>query len=387
MRSSIGQAGVAARLRLYYFISFAAFGAYIPYFPTWLEARGVHGLAMSSITSLMPFVGLLSPMLFGVTADVLGLRGSLLRIAVVGALLPFAAISAVAFLGAETGYRFVFVAIAVFAFFRAPMVTIADVSALEAGSGYGPTRLFGSLGFLLMAVVTGLVIDPARPAALPTSIAAALAVTLVASLALPSRVERAPEPILKDALQLVRRADFLSFLTVAFLWCGSHVAYDLCFSLHVRDLGGSSRVVGAYWGIGVASEIALMAFSPRLLSTSRPGRYFPIALIGAAVRFMVIANVRSLAVVGWLQPLHAVTFALMWVSCLEFVKFSVPPRLLATGQSLFAMASGLGSGAGMLVWGPMYSEGGGRVVFSAASVVAVTGALAALGLPAFRRPA
>src|SRR6185436_2250331 len=132
------RAGVTARLRLYYFVSFAAFGAYIPYFPTWLEGRGVRGLAMSSITSLMPFVGLVSPMLFGVAADVLGLRGSLLRVAVVGALLPFAAIATVALLGTEIGYRFVFGAIAVFAFFRAPMVTIADVSALEAGSGYGP---------------------------------------------------------------------------------------------------------------------------------------------------------------------------------------------------------------------------------------------------------
>lgn len=374
-------------LRVYYFVSFAAFGAYIPYFPTWLEARGVRGLAMSSITSLMPFIGLLSPMVFGVTADALGLRGSLLRTAVGGALVPFVALSGLALSGADTSYRIVFSAIAVFAFFRAPMVTIADVSALEGTSGYGPTRLFGSLGFLTMAVAIGRFVDPTDRAALLTTIAVALASTLVVAFALPSRIERAPEPIFADALRLVRRPEFLSFLAVSFLWCSSHVAYDLCFSLHVRDLGGSRDMVGTYWGIGVASEIALMAFAPRFVTRDALGRLFPLGLIAAAVRFAVIARVHSLAIIGCLQPLHAITFALMWVSCIEYVKVSAPPHLLATGQSLFAMAAGLGSGIGMLVWGPMYARGGGTAVFGAASLAAVAGGLAALALPIVRRAA
>lgn len=372
----------ALSLRAYYLVSFAALGAYVPYFPAWLEAQGMRGLEMSSITSLMPFVGLLSPILFGMTADALGLRGSLLRVAIGGSLVPFVVLSGFTWLGLAVGYRAVFAAIAVFAFFRPPMVIIADVSALEAGAGYGASRLFGSVGFLVMAVATGAFIDPTGRSALPTAIAIAFTATLAISYALPSRVERAPTPIVRDAARLIRDADFLAFLAVAFLWCAAHVAYDLCFSLHVRDLGGSQRLVGAYWGIGVASEIGLMAVAHRFVVVSTPARLFPIGLAVVAARFVMIAKVHSLAVLGFLQPLHAITFALMWVSCVEFVRAAAPRHLLATAQSLFSMAAGLGAGTGMLVWGPMYARGGGPLVFATAAEVAVLGGGAALVLAA-----
>ena len=77
----------------------------------------------------------------------------------------------------------------------------------------------------------------------------------------------------------------------------------------------------------------------------------------------------------------------MWVSCLEFVKASAPPHLLATGQSLFSMAAGLGAGTGMLLWGPMYARGGGPLVFWTAGEIASAGAVVALLPAAFsRRP-
>jgi PPP family 3-phenylpropionic acid transporter len=95
--------------------------------------------------------------------------------------------------------------------------------------------------------------------------------------------------------------------------------------------------------------------------------------------------VGSLGVIAWLQPLHAVTFALMWVSCVEFVKVSAPPHLLATGQSLFSMAAGLGGGVGMLCWGPMYARGGGELVFWSAAKVVAAGSLVALTLAALGR--
>lgn len=368
-------------LRLYYFVSFGVIGAYVPYFPAWLESQGVRGLEMSSITSLMPFVGLLSPLLFGVTADVLGLRGSLLRVAIGGALTPFLLLSMATLLGIGVGYRTLFVAIAVFAFFRAPMVIIADVSALEGLTGYGRTRLFGSLGFAVVAVATGAFVDPSSRAALPTTIAACLAATLAVSFALPSRVERAPTPILADALGLVRKPAFVAFLAVTFLWGVVHVAYDLCFSLYVRDLSQSRSAVGIYWGLGVVSEIGLMAVASRLTSSGTPARFFPLCLAVAAARFTTMASVGSLTVIAWLQPLHAITFALMWVSCLAFVKASAPPHLLATGQSLFSMSAGLGAGSGMLLWGPMYARGGGPLVFWTAGEIAGVAAVVAL-LPA-----
>src|SRR6185437_13977973 len=81
-------------LRLYYFASFAALGAYVPFFPRWLEARGIVGLRMGLVAGLLPAMGILGPPAVGLLADALGLRGSLLRIACLGACASMAALAA-----------------------------------------------------------------------------------------------------------------------------------------------------------------------------------------------------------------------------------------------------------------------------------------------------
>jgi len=51
------------------------------------------------------------------------------------------------------------------------------------------------------------------------------------------------------------------------------------------------------------------------------------------------------------------------------------------------LATGLGAGIGMLIWGPMYARGGGALVFSTAAKVAAAGAAVALLLAAVGKPA
>ncbi len=81
-------------LRIYYFASFAALGAYAPFFPRWLEARGVVGVSMGLVAGLVPAMGVLGPPAVGVLADALRVRGSLLRVCSLGACLAMAALAA-----------------------------------------------------------------------------------------------------------------------------------------------------------------------------------------------------------------------------------------------------------------------------------------------------
>src|SRR5262245_29289555 len=87
-------------LRVYYFASFAAFGAYLPFFPRWLEARGVEGLSMGIVAGLLPAMGVLAPPAFGLLSDGLGMRGRLLRVACLGACLSMGALAAGAYASA-----------------------------------------------------------------------------------------------------------------------------------------------------------------------------------------------------------------------------------------------------------------------------------------------
>jgi PPP family 3-phenylpropionic acid transporter len=367
-------------LRVYYFVFFAVIGAYGPYFPAWLRAQGIDGLRMSTITMLVPLFGVASPVVFGVVADAFALRGSLLRICATGALLSWSAIALVGVGAGGASYGTVLVLMACFAFFRGPMVSIADVTALEQPGSYGRTRLFGSAGFLATALVAGAFFDLKNARQLPLAITAFLAATLVVTFRLPARSARPPVGVAKDAVHLLTRIDFLAFLLVGFLWFASHVSYDLCFSMHLADLGASTFTVGACWAVGTTAEVVLMSRAHSLFERYSTKQLLGWGMAATGVRFLLIAYVRSVAVLLLLAPLHALSFGLVWVTSLEFVRRRAPPHVLATAQSLLAAVMAIGSVAGMLAWGPLYASSGGRTVFTAGAAVAGVGALVNLVL-------
>jgi PPP family 3-phenylpropionic acid transporter len=88
----------------------------------------------------------------------------------------------------------------------------------------------------------------------------------------------------------------------------------------------------------------------------------------------------------WLQPLHAVTFGLVWVAALAYTKEHAPAHVLATAQSLFSIATGIGAGVGMLAWGALYAAGKGPLVFTIAAAVAGAGGALSLFLAPARAP-
>jgi PPP family 3-phenylpropionic acid transporter len=152
------------------------------------------------------------------------------------------------------------------------------------------------------------------------------------------------------------------------------VAYDLCFSLHLRDRGASDARIGVAWAVGVVFEVALMASSDRLFARFSPPRLVLAAVAGAAVRWALIASVPSVTVLCFLQPLHAISFGLWWVASLAYVRERAPSGALATAQGLFSAATALGSVAGMLAWGTVYRSAGGAAVFGGAAAVGLVGA-------------
>jgi PPP family 3-phenylpropionic acid transporter len=89
-------------LRVYYVASFAVGGVFVPFFPRWLEARGMFGLRLGIISAAAPAMALFAPAAFGVVADALAIRVGLLQLACLGALASFATLAISVGLGART---------------------------------------------------------------------------------------------------------------------------------------------------------------------------------------------------------------------------------------------------------------------------------------------
>ena len=52
-------------LRMYYATALAVGGVYVPFFPRWLEARGMFGVRLGLIAAAAPAMGVIAPTAFG----------------------------------------------------------------------------------------------------------------------------------------------------------------------------------------------------------------------------------------------------------------------------------------------------------------------------------
>lgn len=369
-------------LCVFYFASFAALGAFAPFFPRWLEARGIHGFAMGLILATIPAMGLVGPPLVGIVADALGFHGGLLRLTCLGACLTLVLLAVVGALGMKLSFLGLFIVVLAHAAFRSPMVVMADVVAIEqapkAGASYARVRSWGSLGSLAAAVGVGRIIDPVSPTALPAAVAAPLLVALLATFALPRRDKTPRLPLGAEARSLAASADVPLFLGAAFVSELALSSYDVCFALRLGHLGASSAFIGGAWAVGVVSEIALLAVAGRLISRFMPSRLIVVALVIAAIRCALLGSLKSLPIIAAIQPLHALSIALWWISCISYLKARVTEHALASAQGLFAAVTAAGSVAGMLLWGTLYRQAGGRTTFIIAALVALFAAGLAL---------
>ena len=148
-------------------------------------------------------------------------------------------------------------------------------------------------------------------------------------------------------------------------------------TLHWRDAGLSSDLIGALWAEGVIAEVVLFAFGARLVARLGPARLIALAGLCAALRWTVTA----LTVEPWLlalsQLLHAATFGATHLGNMHFLARATPPALSARAQSLHAsITNGLATGAAMLASGWLYAGLGGGAFLVMAGLGAA-GALAA----------
>lgn len=371
---------VPVALRVYYFIAFGAMGLYLPYFPTWIRARGFVGAEMGILMATLPFCQLLSPAAVGALADKFALRGRMMTICSSVTALGISAFALAALLLQDIPFLVALTCIFSFAFLRSSIIGLADVLTMETVPDYGRMRLFGSMGFGVMALLGGHLIDPSHAFALPVLTAALLWLLSVVSLLLPKTSSIPPRPALHDAQEYFRQPAYRTLLITTVLIFGGMSSYDLCLTLRLRELGATGTQTGLFWAVATSSEVLMLIWAARLSEWWGPGKALTLSCTVAAGRWLFLSQATDLHLMLALQPLHAVSFGLMWVSAMGVLKREVGLKGTATAQGLFGSAIALGSFLGTSAWGPFYDAFGSERLFLTASVVSAVAALSATRL-------
>lgn len=372
-----------APLSAFYFWYYAALGAFTPYFARWVLESG-HGAWLASVSlSLWYATRVFAPPLWSSLCARSAQPILWLRIGAWITALSFAALFAVdqtlGLIG--TVVVFSFFANAILPQFEA--ITLERLGARRAD--YGKVRVWGSVGFLIVAGSYGWLLDAIGRAWFPWTMWPLLLATALSTHWVEGSAQEHHDTPRKVAWsEVLRVPGAAGFLATAMLMQTGFGAFYVFFTVYLEGHGHAGETLGVLWACGVVAEILMLLGMRRVFLRFDARAVMSACLAVTALRWAVVAALP--ASLGWMlamQLLHAISFGAFHAACMQRAVELFPGRLAHHGQSLlYGLGSGLGGVVGTLFAGLTWQYLGGRGSFAVSALICAL----ALGLAWPRRP-
>ncbi|HOJ20295.1 MAG TPA: MFS transporter [Armatimonadota bacterium] len=377
------------RLQIHYLLLFAPFAIATTYQNLHFKRCGFTESEIGTLNALAALLAVLSPPLWGMVTDRAGDK----RIPLALLFLASGATYPLFLLADSLGSALLIQAVFNFSF--APCIPLTDAIALEllprAGGDYGRIRLWGSLGFIVTLLVSGLFLGggPLAPKGggdlVATFVAFGIVRVLGAAWVLSLPRGEAPQAVATyrgDLGALFRDRGFLLFLAATFLCNTALRSYYVFLSIYLDGLGVSDSMKGVFWSLGVAAEVVFMVFAWRLVQRMGVCGMLMLGMAGGALRLILFSLFLPVGAVALAQGLHALAFGATHIASLTFINASVPERFRASGQTLHAaIVGGLGGVLGSRLAGDLAQAWGIPAAFRACGLLAGVAALLVVLLP------
>ena len=360
------------RLSGFYLFYFALLGSLVPYWSLYLQSFGLSVQVIGVLMALLHLSRVIAPNVWGWLADHTGQR---LRIVRWGACLTWIVFIAIFWQTSALGIGLVML---LFSFFWNAVLPQFEVLTLQhLGSSrdkYSRIRLWGSIGFVIAVLGTGMLLDLIDIRWLP-----AVALVLMVLIWLNTLVVPAPsmgpskERTSKSLRNILCIPQVQVFLLVFFLVQFSHGPYYTFYSVMLQDLGYSRSQIGQLWAVGVVAEVLLFIIMPMLFKRHSLRLLLLISVLLCALRWFLIAFFAdSLPILLFAQLLHAASFGSLHAVGIALVYHYFSQNTQGRGQALFASAGfGAGGAAGALFSGMFWASWGGGVTFTVAASVSL----------------
>ena len=358
-------------LALYYALYFSALGAFMPYWGPYLQQQGLTALEIGILTATIQATKVLAPNIWGLMAVRWGL----------GRIVPGAALAtALGFLALLWAHDFfsIFLITIAFSFFWAATLPLVDITTMEwaerSGAAYGRIRLWGSIGFILLALGMGWLIARGGMAVFLPVIVVFLLAAWWSSRYLPFAAGGTATAVPPAALRNELRGDLLFFFAACILEQASHGPYYAFYSIYVGDHGQSSMAVGLLWGFAVLCEVLFFAVGEGVIRRLGLKTVLYASFLLTALRWGVIGLWPDLPWIVAVQSLHAASYGAFHLAAVHWVYQRFPTSLRARGLALYASAAyGLGGAMGALAGGWAWQKLGGPETFYAAAALSLLG--------------
>lgn len=357
---------VAARGALFYLAYWGGVGVYIPFINVQFARLGLSGSQIGLLSALLPLMTLLVGPALAALGDRHGIRVRILTFGLAGL--------ALALLLLTFPKHFLTLApiMLLLALARCSVSPIGDSliarMAVRHRLDFGAMRLWGSLGFAVIAMLFGAIWQRIGYAWMFP----AAAVLLVPAVFAAMRLEEGPV-IARGARRPLRDVAHdrgLVVILAATIMVGGALGMDGSFQgIYVEYLGGGGFLVGALFGISAFSELPAMRFASALARRLGPAATLLLAYGMLELNYIGFALTRTPLLLIPLTIVKGVGFGLYFVNTVRLVDERTPPEWASTIQALMnAGAGGLAPLAATLLGGLLIDLFGPPAIFVACSI-------------------
>ncbi len=325
----------------FYFWFFAIIGVYVIYLPKVLELRGYSSLEIGIVFAMSPLMRFLTPFFFlkHFRLNKAIYKTSLLLSLVAGALL---------FVTIHNFWLFLIPNILLGISFALTLPYVETIALAKIGKErYGKSRLFGSIGFIVVALLLARFMD--EPSVALWMLIATIAMTTIVGWLID---EEATKKSGTEPLDLIKYwwlwANFL-LMQISF---GPFYNF---FTIYESEHGLDYKTISYLWTLGVVAEIVMLYFQAPLMRSNLL-RLLQISTLLTAFRWLLFfLYPDNLLVLYFAQTLHAFSFALYYSAAISYL-FELYPNKTLAQQFFGGISFGLGGMIGSFLAGLFYGE-------------------------------
>lgn len=336
------------RLSAFYFFYFAIIGVYVIFFPKALQMVGYSSAQIGILLSAAPLMRFIMPFFF-LKHVKLDRKSYILSLLILS-------ISVTLFYPALNSFEALLSINLLFGASISISLPYVEAHALDVldRSTYGKSRLFGSIGFMLIALWLGKVLD--TPIDAIHYLLGTTLFTTLSGLAIVYGIKESESEEKKEE----GKANFsiigfwplwLSF----FLMQVSFGGFYNFFTIYETSHGISLEITSWLWSFGVICEIAMLYFQGPLLNKNL-FTIIQVTIVATIVRWLLLwLFPDDLTITFATQSLHAFGFALYHTASITLLHTLYHQKALAQ-QFFLGISYGLGGFIGAIIAGQVYGE-------------------------------
>ncbi|WP_240689323.1 MFS transporter [Ammoniphilus sp. YIM 78166] len=334
----------------------------VVFLPLYFSNQGYHATQIGLLMMFGPFVAMFSQPVWGYLSD----RYQSIKKIII--FLWSMTILSSAGLFLSHGFALALFFVVMLYFFFLPSNPLLDSlvikTTMKTGASYGSVRLWGSIGFGGVAILAGMVVSVFGIEVIPKLYYGIWVLPMLLLLFMKNESGSGRGISLTGLRAIGRNTAFLWFLCLVFVLTVPHRMNDSMFALYLKAAGGGDALVGWAWAIAAIGEVIAFALVSRVIP-----HYNELGLLAFVgflytVRWTLMGWVSDPLLLLLLQGMHMVTFAIFWITAIQYVVKLIPEELRSTGQSLFsAVFMGLAGITGGGVGGWIMQEWGGETMY------------------------